>query len=108
MLFFFLLHTNNQISFKHKNFSSTGFENKSEFFGAKMVVFKKGKVLTELLNYNYISILCHKMNLCNINSHQIFSSFLLAMKNYYGVLPNLKRPVALDLKWKVELLAPKW
>ena len=90
MLFFLLLHRNNQISFKHKNFSSTGFENKSEFFGAKMVVFKKGKVLTELLNCNHIRI------------------FHNAIKNCYGVLPNMKCPVALDLKWKVKFLVPKW
>ena len=108
MLFLFLLNRNNQISFKHKNFSSTGFETKSEFFGTKMGAFKKVKVLTELLNYNHISILCHQMNLCNINFHQVFFSFLLAMKNYYGVLPNTNLPVALDLKQKVKFLAPKW
>ena len=34
------------------------------------------------------------MNLSNINSHQIYFSFLLAMKNHYGVLPNMKLSVA--------------
>ena len=52
-----------------ETFSSTGIENESEFLGAKMLtflkektikkVFKKGNVLTELLNYNHESILCH-------------------------------------------------
>ena len=45
------------------------------FFCVKMVAFSNCRVLTEFLSYTHLSILLHEMNLSNINSHQILSSF---------------------------------
>ena len=49
-MLFRLFYRNNQIYFKHKTFSSTGFENKKYFSGTKIGAFQKTKILAIFIN----------------------------------------------------------
>ena len=104
-MLFCLFHRNNQTSFKHKTFSSTGFENKSYFFSAKMVALQYSSIPN---NYTVsLDLTLRKLSSNFLQFHLLEDNyysdilFPLFVRNNHQVLRNIKLPVALGLKEKV-------
>ena len=98
---------------------STGFENESELFWCQNGRIFKSQNASKLASFKTSTVLVSY--LCNVNLHQIFSSFLVGNKiiisqmlflffhrNNRHVFSKIKLSVALDLEIKVKFfLAPK-